>query len=97
MTFILFLVENPLLIVTGIILATVVAFSVDSYYIKKNQSDYSEEFRIFCLFLQTNPDRFSRKTMIEMLDKAKIYNFKYGHLPRSKRPELMKLLNEHEG
>lgn len=92
----IFLAEYSVHLVSGLILMTVGAFCFDSYKIKKNQSDYSEEFRIFCLFLQTNPEKYSRTAMLELLDKAKIYSFKYGHLPRSKRPQFENILKEYE-
>ena len=89
-----FILEHPLLLVAVIVLTTALVFCVDSYFMKKNQQEYAEEFRIFCLFLQSNSKQLSHLNKLELLDKAKIYSFKYGHLPKSKRPKLMSMLKD---
>ena len=88
--------EYPLVFILGLIGLTLAGFCFDSYSIRKNKADYSEEYRMFCLFLQTNPDKFSRTVILESINKAKIYSLKYGHLPKSKRPELMNILKDYE-
>lgn len=89
-----YLFNHSSILVVGIVLLTGIAFIFDNHQIKKNQSEYSEEYRMFCLFLQTKPDQFPRTTVLELLNKARIYSFKYGHLPKAKRPQLMSLLPE---